>query len=846
MPDNEATARIRINQLLDKAGWRLLPENGLPENVQFELGVSIDRSELDAMGEDFESVSKGFVDFLLLDDLGRPLVVLEAKSSGKHPLVGKEQARTYAKSLDCRFVLLSNGNMHFFWDLELGNPYPIRAFPTPESVGSFEKRQIPDPKRLVNEDVKCDYITRTQMYEYDKQAGWINESERENFKRANNLRFLRPYQVNAVRSIQRAADEGKDRFLFEMATGTGKTLTAAAIIKLMLRTGNALRVLFLVDRIELENQAKKAFDDYLGTDYTTTVYKEDREGWRRADIVVTTVQSLLVNNKYADLFSPTDFDFVISDEAHRSISGSARDVFDYFVGYKLGLTATPKDYIRNVQSGDDSIHDPREMERRQLLDTYRTFGCESGQPTFRYSLIDGVKDGVLINPTVVDARTDISTQLISDQGFMVAFTDEDGEDTTAVMKRRHFERRFFSDATNRRYCRVFLDNALRDPISGEIGKSIIFAVSQNHASKLTNILNEYAHQMFPTRYRSDFAVQVTSIVPNAQQYTINFANNNLMGSGNIIDTYLTSKARVCVTVGMMTTGYDCPDILNLGLMRPIFSPTDFIQIKGRGTRLHDFRDQAIEAYLKEGSPNAKKTEYKLIDFFGNCEYFENEFNYDEVIELPRISGEPEGPNGGDGVATRQIIFNYIGEDELHTLKEEHIGSGGMKIDRMFFNRFADTATQDETLRKAVENEAWDEARDHVINEIFEKPEDFFNLAKLRQALSIDRRVTIREILEHVFGKIERLKTRDEMLEDEFAAFLARREPEDAAAVPVIKAYFKAYAVDGEFRNIIDAGTIGLLATNPGFSFDDFRQLPSEYRESVPEYIKDYVSLNQFV
>ena len=127
--------------------------------------------------------------------------------------------------------------------------------------------------------------------------------------------------------------------------------------------------------------------------------------------------------------------------------------------------------------------------------------------------------------------------------------------------------------------------------------------------------------MFPGRYQSDFAVQVTSVVPTAQQFAINFANNNLMRHSEFIEGYLTSKARVCVTVGMMTTGYDCPDILNLGLMRPIFSPTDFIQIKGRGTRKHDFREQAIVQYLKEGSPNAKKTEFKLIDFFGNYEYF---------------------------------------------------------------------------------------------------------------------------------------------------------------------------------------------------------------------------------
>ena len=848
MPKNEATARIRINQMLERAGWRFFADKGKPANVLPEVPVK-QPSDLDALGDDFEKVGKGFVDYLLLDESGHPLVVLEAKSASKHPLTGKEQARSYASSQNCRFVILSNGNMHYLWNLEHGNPEPISRFPTPESIATFEKWEAPDTTQLGNEIVDADYIARTKMPDYDRHAGWINESERSEFERQNKLRFLRRYQVNAVKSIQQAVKNGKTRFLLEMATGTGKTLTAAAIIKLFLRTGNARRVLFLVDRLELENQAQKAFTEYLSPDFSSTIYKEDQDGWRRADIVVTTVQSLLINNKYTDLFSPTDFNFVISDEAHRSINGNARDVFDYFVGYKLGLTATPRDYLRNVDVDDQSLNDPRQLERRQLWDTYQTFGCESGQPTFRYSLIDGVNDDVLINPRVVDARTDVSTQLLSEKGFIVAFNNEEGDDTTttAVMKRKDFERKFFSDSTNRMFCEVFLKNALRDPISNEIGKSIIFAVSQDHASKLTNILNECAHQMFPNRYQSNFAVQVTSAVKNAQQHAISFANNNLMGSGNVINDYQTSKARVCVTVGMMTTGYDCPDILNLGLMRPIFSPTDFIQIKGRGTRKHDFRDQAMERYLKEGSPNAVKTEYKLIDFFGNCEYFEHEFNYDEVLELPRNGETLNGATDGDNGSVRRIdIFTYIGKDNLQTLREEQVGFGGMKIDRMFFNRFADAAKNDEMLKNAVENEAWDEAQEHVVSEIFDKPEDYFNLEKLRTALNLDRRVTIREVLEHVFGKIKHLKTKDEVLEDEFSSFIARHAPEDAATVPAIKTFFKAYATDSEIRNIIDSKNLAMLATNAGFSLDDYRTVPTKYRSSVPEYIKDYVSLNQFV
>ena len=138
-----------------------------------------------------------------------------------------------------------------------------------------------------------------------------------------------------MRAIQDSVRKGNERFLFEMATGTGKTLVSAAVIKLFLRTGNAKRVLFLVDRLELEIQADKAFKEYIKNDFKSIIYKENRDDWRHAEIVVSTVQSLLFNNKFTRLFSPVDFDLVISDEAHRSIGGNARALFEYFVGYKL-------------------------------------------------------------------------------------------------------------------------------------------------------------------------------------------------------------------------------------------------------------------------------------------------------------------------------------------------------------------------------------------------------------------------------------------------------------------------------------------------------------------------------
>lgn len=845
MAAKEAKARIKLNKLLEEAGWRFFDDGKDKANIVLEPKVKLTKAAIDALGENFETITTGFIDFLLLDEQGFPLVVLEAKAENKNPLIGKEQARKYAKSQNCRFIILSNGNLHYFWDLEQGNPHIITRFPTPESIKGYHRFQ-PSPNKLITEPVGKDYIALTQMPGYASEAGWKSEAERDAFIQKNRLRFLRDYQKRAVQAIQDAVAEGQSRFLFEMATGTGKTLTAAAVIKLFLRTGNARRVLFLVDRLELEDQANKAFVAYLKNDYTSVIYKERRDEWRKAEIVVTTVQSLLFNDKYKRLFSPTDFDLVISDEAHRSIGGNARAVFEYFVGYKLGLTATPRDYLKKFDASKPTTRDPREQERRLLLDTYRTFGCESGQPTYRYSLLDGVREGFLINPVVVDARTDITTQLLSDKGYAVAAPNPEGEAAEETFFQKDFEKKFFSEATNRLFCETFLKNALRDPVSGEIGKSIVFAVSQNHAAKLTQTLNELAGYLYPGKYQSDFAVQVTSLIPDAQQYTINFTNNNLLGSANFLDGYKTSKARICVTVGMMTTGYDCTDILNLGLMRPIFSPSDFVQIKGRGTRKHDFLEQLFDKALKEQIGKQDKTRYKLFDFFANCEYFEEKFNYDEVLKLPRPGAGGEGPEPPQPLDQ----YTYTGADSVKLFAEQVVGAQGMKIDRMFFEGFENTVKADPVLQQQVENEQWDQAIDYVTTHLFDKPAEFYNLDKLRRAAGVDRRLTLREILEKIFGLIPYFKAKDELLDDEFQKFLLDASTDDiekqAGKIVAMKYFFKAYATDGRLRDIIDKKHFTGLNVNPAFSMADFKAVPKEWRDKIPEYVKDYVPINQFM
>jgi len=825
----EAKARIKINNLLQTSGWRFFDDGKGSANITLENNVKLTKNTVDELGNDFDKTKDGFVDFLLLDEKGFPYVVLEAKSEDKDPLNGKEQARRYAQSLNVRFVILSNGNIHYFWDLERGNPQIITVFPTQESLKHFQLFK-PDPAKLADEKLTADYIALTQNPTYQKDPRW-NDDKKSELVKEYDLKFLRPYQLKAIESLQSWASSGKDRYLFEMATGTGKTLTCAAVIKLFLKTGNAKRVLFLVDRIELEDQAAKNFKKWLSKDYTTVIYKENRDDWRKAEIVVTTIQS--ISDKYQKLFSPTDFDLIISDEAHRSIGGNSRAVFEYFVGYKLGLTATPKNYLKGIDPVKLGEKDPRAWERRQLLDTYTTFGCENGEPTFRYSLLDGVKEGFLVNPIVADARTEITTQLLSDEGYSLLVDTEEGKEEQTFYQ-KDFERKFFSDKTNTIFCETFLKNALVDPVSGEIGKSIIYCVSQNHATKITQMLNQLADKHYPNKYNSDFAVQVTSNISDAQQFTINFSNDNLNGHTKWLDGYKSSKTRVCVTVGMMTTGYDCQNILNLGLMRPIFSPTDFIQIKGRGTRKYVF------SFENEGEKtDTEKEKFKLFDFFANCEYFEEKFNYDEILKIPKLG---TGNTGGGGIDIDEIIIGT--PDPLKTFNEKAVGVEGMKVDRKLFEKFEDTIKADPFIKEKYEQGDMKAVEEYVKTEIFDKPQEFYNLEKLRKSAKIDRRISLREVMDKIFGRLDKFKNKDELLEEEFEKFISIYKPDSKYYYP-IKNFLKAYITDNEIREIVESKEYGRFATNPKVSMGDFKEL-NGFREVIPEYVKDYVSVNTYM
>ena len=838
----EAKSRIKINKLLEEAGWRFEDNATGKANIRLESKVSFSN-----LGDDFEHASRGFIDFLLLDTDGRALVVVEAKREAIDPLSAKEQARSYAQSIGAPFVILSNGDRHYLWNIKHGNPKLIPCFPTQDSITQYEKYN-PNPQELTQTIIDENYIVESQMPRFLKNPAFQDESTRANFLKKNNLKQLRPYQVQAIKALQQATQSSNQRYLFEMATGTGKTLVSAATIKLFLKSGNARRVLFLVDRLELEYQAQKAFAQYIGNDFKSVIYKNSRDSWQNASIVVSTIQTFLAGDKYKK-FSPTDFDLVISDEAHRSIGGDSREVFEYFIGYKLGLTATPKNYLKDPED----VNNKREYERRLLLDTYKTFGCEPGKPTFSYDLIKGAEEGYLIQPTIVDARTEVTTQLLSEQGYATHITTTDGEYAETIFTKRDYEKKLFNEETNIAMCKAFLDNGLLDPTAKKcnislFGKSIVFCISQSHAARVTNILNELACKKWPEQYgKSNFAAQVTSQVKDAQQMTIKFSNNCLNERVKRPEGYDSSKTRVAVTVGMMTTGYDCQDLLNIALIRPVFSPYDFVQIKGRGTRkwTFEYNDDANNETIA-----IPKNQFKFFDFFASCEFFEKEFAYHEKIKLPQIQKRslPETPSDSEIPLNEFIdengnkVFNGpidIKEpDAIASMSEKIVGAEGMRIDREGFKHaIKEDVLDNKELQILWENGDREAAEALVKETIFNKPKHYLTLDKVRKIFNIDRRITVREFLEVAFDDKNTFEPKEQLLEKGWEKF-AFIHKIDQTNYSSIKNFFMAYIIDNEVRDIVVSKQFGKFNNCASFDFDDYQKL-NEFKTIVPQYVHDY-------
>ncbi len=577
----EAFSRILIDKALEFSGWDLLN----PRQVQFEFHTT-----------------NGRADYLLKERLGRVLCVVEAKREDLDPYDAKEQARGYAENLKAPFVILSNGREHWFWNYERAgqrDAYRIERLPSREDLERVRLKNLQPPRPLSSEIITPDYLRHLK---HDLT--------------------LRRYQIRAMDEIARIFDsEGRRKFLLEMATGTGKTLLCAALIRRFLVTRNAERVLFIVDRIELAKQTMEDFAVVL-PEFKPVIYKTARRIGELlgASVVVATIQSLMTGRRYREEFTPFYFDLVINDEAHRSIYGDAREVVQFFQATRIGLTATPKAYLKNIDAAQLAEDNPKALEARQLRDTYHYFGCKPGFPTFRYDIIDAVKDPqgpFLCLPKIFDLRSDITTKTLADSGWAVV-VDEQEEN----FKIQDLEKRIFTPARNRLMCEAFLTEAQRDP-AGAIGKSIIFAVNQTHATNLSKTLNEL---------QPGIALTITSRIPDASSLAKEFRDGK-------------RSERIAVSVDMLSTGYNCRDLLNIGLMRPVFSPTEYIQIKGRGTRLYTFTI---------GHTAYEKACFFLLDFCAVAEYFEEKYDYSLPLKLPRgtqAAPATSSSSGGDNPAS---------------------------------------------------------------------------------------------------------------------------------------------------------------------------------------------------
>lgn len=829
MSDKEALARVKIDKLLEKSGWRLLDENQKRKNVVFEQGYRYNKKTK-------------FTDYLLLDTYSRPLAVIEAKKKDYPLRSAKAQAMEYATRLGVRYFYLSNGEEHLFCDAQDGVLQPSDSFLNQdELIALTENSDI--RKNLWEETCEDTVLAEIKVPNVQNNIKFKDEELRDGFLKDSKVKLLRDYQVDAVNAIIESAKQGNNRFLLEMATGTGKTLTCAAIIEIFLKTKNAHRALFLVDRIELENQAKRSFDGVFsnGQHYTVSIYKEGRDNWRASQILITTVQSLLAQDRYQTEFLPSDFDLIIVDEAHRTIGGKAREVFEYFVGYKIGLTATPKDYFRGVNTKQLISTNLYEYDARAFRDTYLTFGCSSGKPTFEFTLADGVKKGILVMPYAIDARTDITYQLMIEgltvnQVLSGDLTED--EQTEQIYKINDFEKKLFSESTNETFCRMFLENAKRDPLTGEIGKTIIFCVSQAHAGKIANILNklikEYELEKW-SRYSGHFAEQVTSSVEDHSKMTQLFTTefNELNGTSSYFDEsdsddYKTSKTRVCCTVSMMTTGYDCQDLLNICLMRPVLQPSEFIQIKGRGTRIFDFiLDRKF----------VKKDEFYFFDYFGNFERFEY-YDYDKKLKAPKKPSDGQ-TNGGTSVENETVTLNI--PDETAMLVGAKVGDDGMRIDREFNKgtSLRDAMLADEELREAVEEKNWNKVV-RIVNERYNNKQQYGyeNNESIGKQMRLERVPSWQELVELYYGIKTRLKTKEELLQETVTKCMQVFDIEEVKRKDIRK-LVEAYVESKEIRNYISSGQYMLFDYTGIYSIQDFIRL-GDKKIRIAQSLKDIV------
>lgn len=532
------TRKLYIDAMLTDAGW-VEGKNWLNE---VELPGMPNKGEV------------GYADYVLYDDTHRPLAVIEAKRSCADPAKGRQQAKLYADILEKQcgrrpVIFLTNG-----FDTHIDDG----AYPERKVAAIYSKRDLEKLFNLRSMRSSLKYV------QVDKGIAG------------------RYYQEGAIKAVCQAfGEKNRRKALLVMATGSGKTRTVIALVKVLLERGWIKNVLFLADRNSLVTQAKRSFVNLL-PDLSVTNLCEEKDNYA-ARCVFSTYQTMMncidtVEDDEGKLFTVGHFDLIICDEAHRSIYNKFRDIFTYFDAPLVGLTATPKDEIDK--------------------NTYEIFELESGVPTYGYDLAQAVKDGFLVDFLTVESKLKFLTEGITydelpedeKAEYEATFTDENGELPDKI-ESSALNEWLFNEDTIRLALDLLMTNGLKIDYGEKLGKTIIFAKNHRHAEKILEVFGkEYPHL-------PGYARVIDNYMTYAQSAIDEFSDPSKL-------------PQIAISVDMLDTGIDVPEVLNLMFFKKVMSKAKFWQMIGRGTRLCDG--------LMDGE---NKSKFYIFDLCGNFEFF---------------------------------------------------------------------------------------------------------------------------------------------------------------------------------------------------------------------------------
>ena len=522
----------------------------------------------------------GYADYVLFGKNGLPLAVVEAKRTSVDPKVGQNQAKLYADCLEQEYhqrpvIYYTNGFEIYMWDDVNYPPRKVSGFYTQDELQLLINRR--ENRQSLEHIFVNDKITN------------------------------REYQLEAIKSVCEAFDEGHRKALLVMATGTGKTRTAISIVDVLSDKEWVKNVLFLADRTVLVKQAKNNFVKLLPNmsccNLLSTV--DNPEDSR---IVFSTYQTMInaidsTKNKSGNkLFTPGHFDLIIVDEAHRSIYKKYQAIFDYFDGLVVGLTATPRnDVDRN---------------------TYRFFEIENDVPTYAYEYDRAVKEGYLVDYHTIKTTTDFMdrgikyNELSEEEKEEYEDTFADDEDNIPEeINAEAINSWLFNRDTIKKLLELLMEKGLKVEGGDKLGKTIIFARNHRHAEKIVEVFNE----LYP-EYKGEFA----KLIDNQVKY-----NENLIDHFSVKNDY----PQIAVSVDMLDTGVDVPEILNLVFFKPVKSKIKFWQMIGRGTRL-------CKDLFGVGQD---KKEFYIFDYCKNFEFF---------------SENPKGIETNSQISLTERIYGY--------------------------------------------------------------------------------------------------------------------------------------------------------------------------------------------